>query len=413
MIGKHRQGYALLTSILACLFLGMFIGLSFMRSSSLNIRGTVSRNVEDALYAAEAGVHHAISALRFSGLGWTGTNGLENIENNGKVYGRYQIAVDNANIQQSASWRIVPVTVVGWNADQTASRQINARIRWQSLGEFFISTFSDLDIAKGATLDAGILGRNITFATATQAQPITIQGTVNHFGNISGYNADNAGSYPYITITGNPKTELISPPAAPVVDSARYSSLANDGGYYQASGSLTISGNLSRSTSLGGATGPSADNGVVFVNGDVYISATVAESMAIVATGNIYITGDVMYANQNDPSIQLGLFAKGNIIVNSPPAGGDRTLQAMLISEQRFYAQGSPGSCGTLNFNGAMSIRGQPSTSTTAIDLAAFASRNYVYHSELSTACTIPAMIYLAYLDSWEIFGDPFVFADQ
>ncbi len=383
-----------------------------MRSSSVNIRGTVSRNVEDALYAAEAGVHHALSSLRFSGLSWTGTNGVENIEDSGKVYGRYQVVVDSVNIQQDGSWQIVPIAVVGWNADQTASRQINARIRWQSLGDFFISTFSDLDIAKGATLDSDILARDVRFASATQAQPIAIQGTVNHFGTIYGYDPNNSGNYPYISITGNPKTQLISPPAAPVVDSNRYLGLADDGGYYQASGSLTISGTLDRNTPLGGPTGPASGNGVIFVNGDVHISATVAASMAVVATGNIYITGDVMYANQNDPSIQLGLFAKGNIIINSPPAGGSRTLQAMLISEQRFYAQGNPGSFGTLNFKGAMSIRGQPSTSTTAIDLAAFAARNYVYHSELSTACTIPAMIYLAYLHTWQIAGDPSVAID-
>ncbi|HQL41304.1 MAG TPA: hypothetical protein PLO93_03310, partial [Candidatus Omnitrophota bacterium] len=214
---KKRHGYALLASIVLCLFFGIFIGLAFMRSSSVNIRGTVSRNVEDALYAAEAGVHHALSALRFSGLTWTGTNGLEDIDEGGKVYGRYQVAVDSANIQQDSSWKIVPITVVGWNADQTASRQINARIRWQSLGEFFISTFSDLEIAKGATLDSGILGRNITFANATQAQPITIQGTVNHFGTLTGYDPNNPLNYPHISITGNPKTSLISPPAAPVV----------------------------------------------------------------------------------------------------------------------------------------------------------------------------------------------------
>jgi len=410
---QKKQGYALLTSILACLFLGMFIGLSFMRSSSLSRRGVVSRNAEDALYAADSGLQYALSELRSSGINWTGTTGFQNIENNGTVYGSYQITINSTGIQEDPPWKLIPMTIIGRNAGQTASRQVNAVIRAQSPAAFFLSSISDLVAAPGGTVDGNVMGRNVTFGNATASQPINVNGVVQYFNNLYGYDPNNPSATPDIHISGNPATTQIDPVAFVGIDKARYQGLActNNSGYCQQSGNLTISGTLDRQYNFAGS-GTNAQNGVVYVNGNVYISATVAQSMVIVATGDIHVTGDVAYSDQTDPSIQLGLFAKGNIIVDSVAPGGNRTLQAMLISENRLFAQGGVSSLGTLNFKGAMAIKGQPNTTTTAIDLAPFLYRNYTYHSELFTNCTIPAMSYMADVETWSILGNPAAVAD-
>jgi len=398
---QKKNGYALLVSLVACLFFGIFIALSFMRSSSLTMRGTVSRNAEDALYAAETGLQHALDSLRYNGLSWAGTNGVQTIQNNGVTYGSYQTIVNN--ITTSGVWNLLSLTVTGQNASQTATRVIQAIVREQSPANFFILSISDLTLGAGASIGSNLAARNVALASLQANQTITVNGTVQYFNNLSGYDPNNTN----IIITGTPKTELIDPPPFPGIDDLHYQNLAATEGYLH-SGNLIIAngggGVIDRNNFAGNNT---TQNGIIYVNGDVYISGSVAQSMTIVATGNIHVAGNLEYNNPNDPTIQLGLFSQNDIIIDPVGAGQNLNLQAYLKAEHRIIANGTFGSQGTLNFKGAMSVRGDVLTNTAAIDLGAFANRNYVYHSELGTQCTIPGMTFMADVQEWSVVGNP------
>lgn len=414
MIGRNnKKGYALLVGILISLFFGIFIGVSFIRSSSLGMRGVVSRKAQDALYIAETGLQRVVANLR-EDMAWPGLNAFEPLQasTSGPIYGYYRPVVDHSGMVVEDSWSLIPVTVTGQDAAQTATCEIQAKIRARSIGSFFIVSASDLTIESGAEIGADILGRSLKFATLQTGQNITIQGTASYVHQIAGYDPENPDATPGITIGGEAKK--ISRIAFPSIDPVRYEGLAAEGGYVH-NGDLSINGaSLSRQYNFG--NNQTASNGIIYVKGNVYINATILESLAIVATGNIYINGDIEYDTQNPQSnIQLGLFSQNNIILQGPSQdGGTRRVEALLFAEKRIKSEKN-GNNATLQFNGSIAARGDFSTVQSAIDLStAFASRAYTYDTRLSNpfTCNIPAMSYIADIVDWSVVGDPSVVVD-
>lgn len=356
-----------------------------MQTSSLLKYGQASRNAQDALYAADTGLQYALGQLRVD-MGWAGTQTWQTIENNGIIYGRFKVGVDTSNITINGPWRYIPVKVVGLNADQTATRQLSATIRAQSPAAFFMSSISNLVIDPGSIIDSDIMGKTITFTTPSAGRSITVNGSVQYFENVFGFDPNN----PYLVVAGG--VAKIDPVTFVAIDKDRYQALAVADGY-AFSGDLTLSGLLDRTL---------AHNGVIYVDGNVFIDGSVVDPMVVVATGNIFIVGNLTYNDPSDPLIQLGLFAKGNIIIANA-TGGDQTVQAFLISEKMLVLKGTGQA---LHFKGAMAIRGSP-TDISAINLSNFRQRHYAYHKELFTNCTIPAMSHMADIFEWRIEGSP------
>ncbi|MDP8265433.1 MAG: hypothetical protein P9M07_00625 [Candidatus Aceula meridiana] len=421
-ICKEKKGFTLVASIMVSLVLGIIMMVSFIRAASHMGFLRSSQDGKDALCAAFVGLENALNQLR-TDIDWVGNPvGTfipidETVDENVKNFGDYNVWIDVAGTTYSPNgvWRLIPAIITGRNSIQnsthTAIRQLSVLIKAQSPAAFFISSLSPLTIQAGADIGSNVLGLDIAFGAATEEHPININngGNAIYLRNLSG--EDN----PNIHFNGDPAGEIRqSEPITFVgIDKDRYIDNAQNGGgyYHQGGGTLVIDNAvLDRNNYLFSGI-DNAENGFVYADGDVEISVQeVLDPMVIVAGGNIYITGDIKYDNISDPFLgdqlmQLGLFAKGDIIIENP-GGGDRTIEAFLSSEGNLKALGDRNENGVLDFYGAMAIRGRDDNTGSAINLSTFQDRNYRYHSALLTNSQIE-MNYMADVVEWSIIGDP------
>ena len=107
--------------------------------------------------------------------------------------------------------------------------------------------------------------------------------------------------------------------------------------------------------------------------------------------------------NPGAPVPQLGLFAKQDVIIPDGVvgAGGDLTFEAVVVadgggnSDGVFEAQSSV-ALGTLNFTGAVSVRGE--NDAISVDLNIFSTRDYAHQPNTG----IPFTPFIANKVSWQ-----------
>lgn len=386
---KMKKGFLLIASIFLSLFLGIIISISLFRTN-LQLKSIEARRASVyAFYAAEAGIERAIYELR-KNINWrAGFNNesliWEGITN--QTIGYYDVQIANATpvgslptVWVRAQGRDVRYRSVG---NQTMRRTILARVALQSPTAFFTSTIGDLNIVSGANIGGDVLARDIIFKVYKSFPPalrkIKINGTAFYIRDIQGDDEED------ITIEGD--KQKIPPITFVSVDLNRYKTLSQLNGRY-IDGDFTYSGEINRKSL-------SAPNGLVFAENDVYISGEVTESMHIVAGRNIYITGDITCKNL----AQIGLSAKEKVIIPES-APSTITIDAFIHMEGSiFKAEGKKYSKDTLNFEGAISVKGGGET---AVDLSTYSTRNYTYDQQLNTNLSIPYMSYMADLLTWK-----------
>ncbi|MBN2483511.1 MAG: hypothetical protein JXD21_04855 [Candidatus Omnitrophica bacterium] len=411
-----KRSFILLATIVTTLFLGIFIGISGLRMLG-HMRSTTSRELsQDALYVAEAGVEKAVFELR-SNIDWIGEvavgdpiPGFEQVEvrldrNDPQTAVGYYTIKLGKEPYSDAAWIIIPLRIEGRSAhpSQEAVRILDVEIRAQSPSAFFVFTLGDIHVGSGANIGSNMLGRDIYLEVSDTVPPemqgISVDGDVVYLRNLIGDLNDPAIQISGEVYQGDPVTFV-------GVDISRYRNIAQNGGAY-IDGDFRYQGNINRQEL-------NAPNGVVFINGDVEIEGNVTEPMLIVAGGDIHIIGDVEY-QANGSHIQLGLFSGNDIVIDetAPGIDGDLALEALVIADGGVLrAEGGKGTQGTLDFKGAISVRGAEGVRT-VIDLNVFRQRNYEYDQMLFLDPQIPFMSYIADLRKWEVVGSPDVFTSE
>ncbi len=396
-LGINNKGVTLLASVVMTVFLGLMIGVAF-RGMNMEMQEGASREVsQESFNNAEAGLEYAIFMLRQDET-WSPAAPLS-----------VQVLIDPlapvvpANIQGTYTvsvapalpfngWPSVWVTSQGVDRDGKNPRTILAQVIVQSPAKFLVSSLGDITIRSGANYGGDFLARDIDFqvdtslALGSSQRNINIIGKVSYMRNLlSNVNLMNPAlgvsitggtqSSPGVTFTG--------------IDKTYYKLLAQTQGSYHGA-SKTISGSLD-CTTLG------AVNGVVFVEGDLHISGTFAESLTFIATGDIYIDDDLQRDATVIPAPQVGLLAVNNVIIPSTaPATLD--LEAFVLADGGIFTADKTVAKGTLNFTGAIAVRGRVGGS--AIDLNAFATRNYNYNAAFVNN-TIPFLSSMANVVGW------------
>jgi len=388
-----KKSFVLIASVFLALFLGIILSVSYLRSN-IQLKAVDTRIASlYAFYAAEAGIENSISELRKNEKWRTGFSNIALVWSDGtttETVGHYTSNVADGPV--SGSWPTVWIRSQGMytnprDPSQNISRVILAQVAIENPASFFISTLSDITARSGANFTGDILARDVYFKPTTGN--IKVTGDVNYIRNIDGE------SDPKVTITGD--VNNVPPITFSSVDKQYYSDVASTGGR-KIDGNFSYSGDIDRSDL-------SSSNGVIYVDGDVHISGNTTESMHIVASGNIYIEGDITC----NSGVQLGLSAAGDVIIPDS-APNNLTINAFIRADGGVLeAKGNPGDKDTLNFTGAIAVRGKDSASS-AVNLNAYSSRVYNYDDTLSTNLTIPYLTYIANIIDWKEIKptDPF-----
>jgi len=411
-IRQSQSGYILLSAVFIALFLTMLLAAAFLRSESQLKETNQRRDVQEAFYAAEAGIDRAISELRMNPDWQPGTNGIPAITNerlnsvsadDSTTIGFYSLEVSDGGFLTNLGetrW----VRSIGRSALTNLPRVIISRILIDDPSRFLMSTPGALRFKSGAQVDADILGKDLYFdvndTLPLAERMITVNGDVLYINQV---NPNDPAADPDINING--VVEKYPSITFPGVDVSRYSSLAASHSPLEG---YSIDGNLNvdfENLDLLNSD-PAFNPVIIFASGDIHISGEFDRSILIVAGGNIFIEGDIV----PDPNAGLpmtpnvGLFAKQDVIIADGvvPAGGDLELEAFVIadgggnSKGEFRAESTVG-LGTFNFKGAVSVRGEGGNKT-GIDLSIFAVRNYSHNPNLS----VPFSPFIANIISWQ-----------
>lgn len=381
-----KRGFLLISSVFLALFLGIILSFTLVRAY-IQMREIETRRASIyAFYAAEAGIERAIFELR-KNMQWRAGFNNEPVVWEGTAnhtLGYYDVKVVNAT--PLGSLPTVWIRSEGRDASYTTTqgtplrKVILARVAVQTPTAFFTLTVGDLRIVSGANVGGDILARDVIFEVFEDmpSPQININGTVFYIRDIQGENDPN------VSIKDKQK---VSPITFVSVDLERYRRLAQLGGKY-VDGDFVYSGLINRNNL-------ETVNGLIFAEGDVYIQGNVEESVHIVAGGDIYITGNITCQD----SAQIGLSTKNNVII-SASAPYNLTIDAFIYMEgDVFKAEGEKYSKGTLDFEGAIAIKGGKET---AIDLSSYSLRHYLYDTELRDNLSIPFMSYIADIVSWQ-----------
>lgn len=399
-----RAGLALLTSLFIVVFLSMLLAVAFLRSEMQMRRVTQRKAIQEAFYAAEAGLERAVFELRRN-PGWRPASGGDERLNlvagdDGTTIGFYSLTIADGDVFNG--WDTLWVRAVGQDSLKDLDRVIIARVIVENPARFLVSTLGELHIGSGANIQADILGQDLYFdvngALPPEDQTITVDGDVFYIRSITNQN-NPAVSY-------SPGSDIIQSPSITFagVDVDRYRELANSlqtggQGVYNA-GDLTV--DLSNLQALGGGPQPL----LIFAEGNITISGQYDHSLLVVAGGNVYIHDDISADELQTVRPQIGIFAKRDLVIPSGavPAGGDLNLEAFLMadgdgnSEGNFVAEGAKGSLGTLSFTGAIAVRGG---GRTGVDLNAFSARNYTYNTQLTANRSIPFSPFIVNVIQW------------
>jgi len=379
-----KRGFVLIASLMLILFLGIYIGFSFMRANVSQDYTEITSDSSLAFYAAEAGIEQAKMELRRNPA-WIGP--LVNVPVQWIDSGTTTtIATYSVNVLQGPVFITGAPTVwvqsIGTCASVTsrninAAREIRVRVMVDSPARFFASTLHDLTIVSGANINGDVLARDVNFEVYAGI-PINLNNRLFFTRNFNG------NPNPIVTIPPNVNIAEGAVKLPPVeftgVNLVNYRGIAQAGGRYQA-GDFTYNGDID-------AANLAAANQVVFAEGDLHISGNLLGSMLFVAGGTIYIDGNINAVGLD----QIGLFAGQNVIISAAAGANVNIQNAMIIADGgRLQAQGVAGSRETLNFNGSMAARGYEGERT-ALDLNAFGIRNLAYNINIFNAGTIPFM---------------------
>ena len=257
-----------------------------------------------------------------------------------------------------------------------------ARLWVENPAAFLVSTMGDLRITGGATVNDDILGRDIIFDTTAESE-IVVNGTVHYLQELIGEENVHLSSDPV----------FVQSMTFPGVDLQRYRLLSQSLGDYHDTSSLNL--NLSDLP---------PETPIVFAEGDIHISGSYDHSLIVVAGGNVYIEDNVVSSaiDQGNGQVvvpQIGILAKKDAIIPKD-APADITIEAFVMADGgekangEFVAEGNKLSKGSLNFTGAIAVRGDGDD--TAVNLNAYAAREYTFNDELTTSRSIPFLPFIA-----------------
>ena len=415
--GRNRKGFVLLSGLMLVVFLTILLGVALMRSNIQFKMTNQRRAIHEAFYTAEASIERAIFELRRNPHWSPGKNGQppeQNVRLNrvpgddATTSGFYSLEVADGGIFKG--WNTAWIRSVGKDSLQSITKVIVTRVIVESPTRFLISTLGDLRVGSGASVEADVLAQNIFFdvnpSLPSPQKDITVDGDVFYIRSINGQNDPAVHFQSSSQIQQSPSITFAG------VDLNRYRGLAqnNNQGYYQ-NGDLTVDLDNLSNLSPGQAFAPQ----IIFAEGNVHISGEYDHSLLVVAGGDVFIEGDITPVKSLPVRPQIGILAKKDLIIPSNALDGDQdmNLEAFLMAdgdgaaEGRFVAQGQKFSWGTLNFTGAMSIRGE---GRTAVDLNAFDKRIYRLNPELNINRQIPFVPFIVNVIEWneKRLQDPF-----
>ncbi|MCB9771854.1 MAG: type II secretion system protein [Candidatus Omnitrophica bacterium] len=409
-----KRGQILLFSLVVMVFLSTLLGAAMLRSD-VQVKEIINRKrLQEAFYAAETGIDTAIYNLRQNSAWKPGQNGVAaivdqpfniTVAGSTTTIGYYSITVIDA--AQFNGWDSRWITAQGKDREGIITRTIKARVIVESPTRFLISTLGPLHMTSGSQLNADILAKDVYFdVNASLPSP---QNEINVNGNVLYINSKTGETNPAV-IFGSGKTITKSPSITFAgVDLNRYEQLSQDlqtqNLGYHSTGDLTV--NLDNLSAFNQNPGSSFEPKIIYAKGNIYLSGEYDNSVLIVAGGNVYVNGSIIANSSVQPVPQLGIFAKGDVIIpESTMATGDLNIEGFILadggtpgSKGAFLAEGAKYSKATLNFKGSISVRG---TGTNAVDLNVFKNRNYDFNSALSNNRTIPFIPFIVNTVLWQ-----------
>ncbi len=403
---KNNQGFVFIASVMLVLFLSILLGGAFLRSQMQLEESKQRLASQQAFYAAETGVQVAIYRIRQQPAWRPGENGEPAVSDSplrvvqsdpATTIGFYSLQLATApdfNVFQS-----VRVKSTGKDKDGKITRSILARVIISNPADFFVSTVGNLRIGSGSSFDEAILGKDIFFDVNNGLPPSPPQITVQDV-----FYLNSVSGIPDPSVKVNGQVKQFPTVTFAGVDLDRYRAIAQANGRYFSGDKFVYSGDIDL-PSL------NSSNGLVFAEGDIYISGDIKDSMLFVAGGNIYIENDVKTATASTDTEraalpQLGLLAKKDVIIPQN-AASDITIDAFIMADGGdnsrggiFVADGDKFSKNTINFSGAIAVRGD--NVRTAADLNVYQTRNYSYNSQLRTNRKIPFLPFIANIVRWQ-----------
>ncbi len=409
---QSNSGFVLLMSIVITLFVSLMLAAAFLRTDSQQ-RFTVQRQgVQEAFYAAEAGVDRSVYELRINPLWDPGSGGIPPVVNESldvipgnhtSAIGYYSLDVEDGPYLTNlgpTKW----VRSIGRDKLSDVPRVIIAQILVDDPTRFMISTPGDLTIRSGADLDADVLGRKLSFEINTYLPPaarhITVGGDALYVQDMSpACLKTDKHCNPDITISGAAAQYPVI--TFPGVDMTRYRAIASNRTIgFMKSGDFTVD-----LDDLGALTGDPTFKPSIIVatgGGNIHVRGTYDHSILIVAEGNLYIDGNIRPIRGSPKYI--GLFGNKDVIIPAGTAGRSLTVENAFVlangdgtSYGEFRAEDLDNTLGTLRYSGSISVRGESST-TDSINLTAFATRNYSHVSNMA----VPYSPYIANILSWK-----------
>ncbi len=408
-----RNGFVLLGSLLIMVFLTIMVGIALMRSNIQQRTTNQRRAIQEAFYAAEAGIERTIFELRRS-PGWSpGENGQPEEQDvrlnrvagdDATTIGFYSLEVKDAGILNG--WNTRWVRSIGKDSLQSMTRIIVVRVIVENPARFLVSTLGDLRIGSGAAIGADVLAQNLYFevnpSLPSPQRDINVDGDVFYINSITGENDPAVHYSAAAQVQKSPSITFVG------VDLDRYRTLANnlaasDQGVY-GNGNLNVDLQNLNSLSPGGS-GPFTPQ-IIFAEGDITISGQYGHSMLVVAGGNVYIQGDITPHPAIGIRPQIGIFAKKDLIIPTGAVANNAhmDIEAFLMADGAgssmglLVAQAPKFSLGTLNFTGAIAVRGK---GRTAIDLNAFDQRVYTFNPDLNINRQIPFVPFIVNVINW------------
>lgn len=411
---NNQTGAVLLVSLLILAFLTTLLGAAMLRSN-MQVKEVVSRRqVQEALYAAEAGVNRAVYELRQNPV-WRVASPVppeytdvvldHDVSGTATTIGYYSILEVKDNPVKFQGWDTVWIIVRGADRDNEVTKTLKALAIVDNPTRFLISTLGTLQITSGSNLNADVLATDINFAVneslPSPSNEIHMGGDVLYINTVK--NATNPAVFFDPMSPAPVKTTSITFPG---VNLPKYHDLAVS---LQATNLSYVHPNASRlDVDLSNLDGLSPGTGdfapkLIYSPGDVYLSGEYDHSITVVAGGNIYINGNIVPdSTAAGARPQIGLFASRDVQIPASVASGgeDLNIEAFVLADGgTFSAEGPKFSKGTLNFNGAIFVRGR---GTNSVDLNVFRNRTYDFNANLNTNRSIPFLPFIVNIVQWQ-----------
>lgn len=421
---KQDKGYALLAGVLIAAFLGIILAAAMVKANTQLKLIHQRQALQEAFYAAEAGLERSIFELRQDPAWRPGEGGypsqidtrLNRIpEDDSTTLGFFSLQIHDAPLFNG--WNTLWVRSQGQDAKKEIARVLVARVLIDNPSRFLMSTLGDLRIISGAVIHADILGKDIFFdvneSLDSPEKDIAVNGDVYYLRSVNGI--DN----PAVHVSAESSVEKFPSITFAGVDLDRYrniaSGLSESGEGIFSEDSMTI--DLSDLSSISEHVDEEIYPKIIFSEGDIFLKGQYPVSMLIVAAGNIYLDGSIEPGDDPESLPQLGIFAGKDIIIpeDAETRGGDLSVEAFLLADGQgddaqgvFIANGDKSTKGTFTFNGAIAVRGEGGR--TGIDLNVFSNRAYNFNPELTNHRKIPFSPFIVNIMDWREISvhDPF-----